>query len=188
MPTSDDFERAFQLVVGHEGGFSTDPRDRGNWTTGRIGEGRLVGTKFGIAAHVYPTLDIPNLTLADAHAIYLRDYWRPVGAEGMPPRLGFVLFDSAVNNGVGRAVMFLQAAIGGLVVDGALGPRTRAALEQALGRDPGGTALASEIHARRIHFHAGLSTWHTFGMGWSRRLAAVPFEAADSWPIGGQTI
>ena len=55
------FDKAFDRLIGHEGEFTNDPKDRGNWTTGVIGRGQLKGTKFGISAMTYPHLDIINL-------------------------------------------------------------------------------------------------------------------------------
>jgi lysozyme family protein len=176
MATTEDFNKAFELLVGHEGGWDNNPQDRGNWTSGVIGQGELKGTKYGIAAHAYPTLDIKNLTLQQARDIYEKDYWRPAGCRDFPPRLALIMFDCAVNNGVGRAVRFLQAAVGS-GVDGAYGPNTKAAV-----KDPDDMDLVSEIHAQRLHFMAGLDTWKTFGLGWSRRLAKVPLQAGHHWP------
>jgi lysozyme family protein len=64
MATHDDFLRAFELLVGHEGGFTDDPRDTGSWTGGNAGAGQLKGRKYGISAASYPNLDIKNLQLA----------------------------------------------------------------------------------------------------------------------------
>jgi len=58
----DTFDQAFALVVGIEGGFSTDQNDPGNWTSGKVCIGEFKGTKYGISAASYPHLDIPNLT------------------------------------------------------------------------------------------------------------------------------
>jgi len=52
LPVS--FDRAFEIVIGAEGGYSNDPKDRG-------GE-----TKYGISKRAYPYLDIPSLTLDNA--------------------------------------------------------------------------------------------------------------------------
>jgi lysozyme family protein len=41
------FEQAFDRLIGHEGEFTDDPKDRGNWTTGIIGKGICKGTKLG---------------------------------------------------------------------------------------------------------------------------------------------
>ena len=71
----DMFDVIFDRVLGHEGGFQADPRDRGNWTGGEVGKGELKGTKYGLAAMTYHELDIPALTLAEAKAIYRRDWW-----------------------------------------------------------------------------------------------------------------
>lgn len=181
MATEQDFERAFELVIGSEGGYSTDRNDPGNWTGGGPGKGDLKGTKYGISAAAYPQLDIKNLTLPEARAIYHRDYWRPAQCVAQPPRLAYVVFDCAVNNGVSRALRFLQTAIGASI-DGVWGPQSQTALDAALAREPDGTALATEVHARRIHFMAGLATWPTYALGWSRRLATVAMQAPLYWP------
>ena len=53
-----DFDKAFDIIVGVEGGFSLDPNDPGNWTGGKRGVGELKGTRWGISAKSYPHLDI----------------------------------------------------------------------------------------------------------------------------------
>ena len=72
------FDRAFEETIGLEGGFSRDPDDNGNWTGGRKGLGKLKGTKYGISAAQYPSLDIESLTLHGAKEICRRDYWSPL--------------------------------------------------------------------------------------------------------------
>src|SRR5215472_10292700 len=165
MTTHEDFLRAFELLIGHEGGFTQDPRDPGNWTGGKTGQGQLKGTKYGISAASYPALDIKNLRLEEAQAIYERDYWQAAGCPDLPPRLAFAVFDSAVNNGLGRAVRFLQMAVG-VGSDGAYGPATKAAVKRAVAKDPDDLDLAQEVHAQRIYFMARDPNWNTFGLGW----------------------
>ena len=53
-----NFDAAFARLLGNEGGFDDDARDRGNWTGGRIGVGELKGTKYGVSAAAFPDLDI----------------------------------------------------------------------------------------------------------------------------------
>ena len=36
-----DFDTGFNFLIGIEGGFTNDPKDRGNWTGGAIGAGKL---------------------------------------------------------------------------------------------------------------------------------------------------
>ncbi|MFP5472405.1 MAG: glycoside hydrolase family 108 protein [Gammaproteobacteria bacterium] len=172
------FDRAFELLIGHEGGFTDNRADPGNWTGGKVGSGQLRGTKYGISAGAFPGLDIAALTLDDARAIYRRLYWDRVRADQLPPALALLVFDSAVNNGVGAAVKLLQQSIG-TTADGLIGPATLAALSRALGNGTPDrvTALAAEFLARRIVLMAALPTWPTFGLGWARRLALLPFQA-----------
>lgn len=86
------FDRAFEIVVGVEGGYVDDPRDPG-------GE-----TKFGISKRSYPALDIKNLTLDQARDIYLHDYWLKAGCDQLvDDAMAILIFDAAVNMGVDRA-------------------------------------------------------------------------------------
>jgi len=169
MATHEDFLLAFELLIGHEGGYVNDPNDPG-------GE-----TKYGISKRSYSDLDIKNLTLSQAEDIYETDYWIPTGCPDLPPRLALVLFDAAVNNGRSRAVRWLQSIVGA-PDDGIYGPATRAAVERAVAKDPLDLDLAGELHARRLHFMVGLGHWEHYGMGWSRRLAKVALQASHHWP------
>lgn len=150
------FGRAFELLIGHEGGYVNHPSDPG-------GE-----TKFGISKRSHPDLDIAALTLADAKAIYKRDYWDRVRGDALPPALAFLVFDAAVNNGVGRAIRWLQAAAR-VTVDGKIGPATLVAAEAPV--------VAERFHMLRVEFMTDLDGWKHFGRGWARRLAALPFQA-----------
>lgn len=87
----------------YEGGMSRDPNDPGNWTGGKVGVGSLLGTKYGIAANSYPNVDIPNLTEAQAAAIFKRDYWDKVAGDQQPVGVDLCVYDIAVNSGAGRA-------------------------------------------------------------------------------------
>jgi lysozyme family protein len=149
------FEQAFAVIIGNEGGFTNNQADPGNWTGGKCGEGECRGTKYGISAKAYPTLDIAGLTLDQARATYKRDYWDRINGDTLPPPLALIVFDAAVNNGVSRARQWL-------------------ALAQ---KQPRGWPECSEFQAQRMAFMASLPTWKTFGLGWSRRLARLPYQA-----------
>lgn len=167
------FDQAFRVVVGEEGGFTQLPADPGNWTGGAVGRGVCRGTRWGISAASYPGLDIATLTLDDAQAIYRRDYWAAVQGDRLPPPLALLVFDAAVNNGVGRSIGWLQRAVG-VAEDGKLGPRTLAAVAA---RSGDGASLMAEFQAQRLAFMAGLPTWRSFGLGWARRLCRLPYAA-----------
>lgn len=124
-----DFKKAFDLVVGAEGGFTNDPVDNGNWTGGKRGVGELMGTKFGIAANTYGKAlatqgkTIKDLTLDDARAIYKRDYWDKCQCDKLHDMLRYPLFSCAVNCGVKQASKFFQRAVFA-TDDGIIGAKT----------------------------------------------------------------
>jgi lysozyme family protein len=167
------FEDCFAVVVGHEGGLSTDRGDPGNWTGGKVGEGAFKGTKFGIAAHVYPQLDIANLTLGEAVSIYKRDFWVPIRGDELPAAWRLPVFDAAVNMGVGTAVRMMQDALG-VMVDGRIGPRTLAALQAADNRK------LARFFARRVKRYSELQTFPRHWDGWLTRAFVTAMESASA--------
>lgn len=126
--TTFNFDAAFRLTVGEEGGYDTNPKDRGNWTGGVVGVGELRGTKYGVSAAAFPRLDIKNLTLAQARALYARNYWALAGCDRLPEGVDAVVFDAAVNHGVNGAIRLLQRAVG-VFQDGIIGPVTLKAVD-----------------------------------------------------------
>lgn len=180
------YEEAFKLTVGHEGGYQNRHSDRGNWTSGKVGVGLNRGTKFGISAMSYPTLDMVNiidLTLDDAKAIYKRDYWDRVCGDDLPVGLGYAVFDFAVNSGVFKASIELQRLVGASE-DGVIGPLTVAQVNRRwLGAEQSGSSssgvqayLASYIETRQ-QFVESLSGFAEYGKGWTRRIEDVHTHA-----------
>jgi lysozyme family protein len=148
-----NFDQAFTRLIDSEGGYNNNnPNDPG-------GE-----TNWGIAKRSYPNVDIKNLTREDAAAIYLRDFWQPLGDA--PDAVKFQVFDFAVNSGIQTAIRKLQAAIG-VADDGHWGPMSAAKLA---GMDVNDVLM--RFVARRLRFWASLSTWPTFGKGWANRAAS----------------
>lgn len=147
------FDDAFEILIGHEGGWVNDPNDPG-------GE-----TKFGISRRSYPTEIIRTMTLERAKEIYLRDFWGPAGCDAVPDVLKFDLFDTAVNAGVKAAIKMLQKAVGE-EPDGILGPRTL----QAVWNVPP-HLVDKRFNGHRLDHLNGLPTWPHFGRGWSQRIA-----------------
>ena len=127
----------------------------------------LRGTKFGISAAAYPTLDIAALTLAEAQAIYRRDYWDRMHGDALPAPLALLTFDGAVNQGAPRAARWLQEALG-VAADGDIGPITLTAVASADPLD----VLAGICWERDCAYRAD-ALWTQYGHGWIRRLATV---------------
>lgn len=166
-----------RFLVPTEGGYSTAPDDPGNWTSGKPGVGTLKGTKFGISAAAYPSLDIASLTLDAADGIRKRDYWDRVRGDELPPSVAFVLADAAYNSGPVTAIKQLQAQLGvdidgdfGTVTMDSLKAQTEGMTQDAFGLDPLEEFL-SGFCARRLQFEAGLGRlWAENEGGWTLRL------------------
>lgn len=110
-------EIALEHLFGLEGGYVNDPNDRG-------GE-----TKYGISKKAYPKLNIQNLTIDQAAAIYKQDYWDVCKCDDMDAEMAVVVFDTAVNSGPRRAAMFLQQVVKSKA-DGVIGKNTIASLRK----------------------------------------------------------
>jgi len=156
-----NFDTAFDRLMGHEGGHTIGKNDPG-------GE-----TKYGISKRAYPDVDIASLTIEQAKAIYLRDFWQPLGDA--PDAIKFQVFDFAVNSGIQTAIRKLQAAIG-VADDGHWGPVSAARLASMDMND-----VLMRFVAQRLRFWTGLSTWPTFGKGWANRAAKdLEYAAEDN--------
>lgn len=99
MYCTPEFERAFELVIGSEGGYVNDPNDPG-------GE-----TKYGVSKRAYPSVDIKNLSLDGAKDIYWRDYWAKLSLDKLPWSIAYPAFDTAVNLGVYATSGMLKSAL-----------------------------------------------------------------------------
>lgn len=146
------FDKAFEIILGSEGGYVNDERDPG-------GE-----TKYGITKRDYPDLDIKNLTVEQAKKTYKANYWDAVKGDFLPSSVATMLFDSAVNQGPVRAIKFMQRALG-VQVDGVIGPKTLSAAQSV---DP--EEFAVKFMAERAIHYAGLHHFDVYGRGWMRRL------------------
>lgn len=172
------FDEAFERLIGHEGGYSIDKNDPGNWTGGQVNKGTLKGTKYGLAANTYPNLDIKNLTLAQAKEIYRTDWWDKLGADGIHSAIVFQLWDFAINAGKERVIKELQQAIGfvGSQVDGKLGPATKAKVNEFDIND-----VILTLMAERLKFYTELPTFSRYGKGWVVRCAEnLKYAAKDN--------
>ena len=152
-----NFDRAFALLLGHEGDFSDHAADPGGKT--RFGITEAVAREAGY------TGDMRELPVDLAKRIYLDSYWRPVRADDLPPGVRYIVFDGAVNSGPAQSALWLQRALG-VTADGVIGPRTLAA---AYAKDA--QQLKTAILAQRLRFMTSLTNWPAFSRGWARRIA-----------------
>lgn len=149
------FDDAFAALIGNEGGYVNNPADPG-------GE-----TMWGITARVARANGYAGpmkaLSLETAKSIAKTVYWDPLHLDEFDPRIAFQILDSNYNGG--QTVRWAQAAAGA-AVDGKMGPATIAALKSV---DP--HAFVMSFLSQRLVYLTNLSTWATFGRGWSRRIA-----------------
>ena len=161
-------------LIHREGGYVHDPADRGGPTKYGITQRTLQTWRDQV---VTPT-DVRRLTRDEARAIYRRRYVDAPGFATLPDPLRAQVIDNAVLSGPRQAVKDLQRAIGGVTVDGRLGPQTRAALRQQ------GVA---GVHARLIQVRASrigrIVQRHPeqarFLTGWLTRITAFARDLAD---------
>jgi len=156
-----NFTQAFDILIGpeFEGDYSDHPSDPGGKT--RYGITEAVARRRG---YFGPMRDLPKSLASD---IAKSEYWDVVHTDELPDEIRYPMFDAAYNSGPAQAVMWLQRALG-VAADGVIGAQTLAAVNQT---DP--YHLRARLLATRMRFLIGLQTWHDFGRGWMRRIAAI---------------
>ena len=154
-----NFNKCLEIILHHEGGYVNHPRDPG-------GE-----TNFGVTKRVYQewggTKDMEDLTKEDVAPIYEKNYWLRAKCDQLPSGLDLAVMDWSVNSGVGRAVKKLQQMIC-TVADGGIGPNTLKTLDEYIEHHGLEQTIRSYKNTRQ-EFYESLSTFDTFGKGWTRR-------------------
>lgn len=165
----DPFEPAVSLILKHEGGFSNHPKDPGGATNMGITQKTLDSFNRRFPGCGFPS-SVRDLKVEQVKTIYRIDYWDVCRCDELPPGLALSVFDMCVNAGPGRATRILQQVLG-VHADGKIGPITLAAAANT---------RAPEIYAyanKRMEFYKSLSTFETFGRGWTRRTEETLTEA-----------
>jgi lysozyme family protein len=162
-----NFARALSLVLKHEGGWSDHPADPGGATMKGV-------TLENFRRYVKPgatKADLRKITDEQLSTVYRKFYWDAVSASDLPDGVDYAVFDFAVNSGPSRAAKYLQKAVG-VAQDGKVGPQTIKAAQSKVY-----SAVINDICDARMKFLMGLSTWKTFGKGWTSRVSGVRAEA-----------
>lgn len=164
----DNYPKALEQVLTHEGGYVDNPHDPGG------------ATLNGVTAKVYdawrvlhglPKRDVRDMTHDERADIYRRQYANAIQFDELPSGVDACLFDASVNSGPTQAIKWLQMALGERP-DGHLGFVTFAALN---GQKP--RALIDAICDARIAFLKELKIFPEFGRGWLIRVKQVRTEA-----------
>ncbi len=174
---------AIEFTMKQEGGYANDPSDPG------------LATQYGISLRFLRSMgltmgdvdgdgdidadDIRALTVEDAVALYRAHFWDPLGLDALPPTIGVAVMDTAVNTGPGTATQLLQKALNAagadLKVDGDLGVKTRAAVEEIYAN--GSPALLKDYLLRRVFYYREISSKNKklrrYLTGWLNRVEAL---------------
>jgi lysozyme family protein len=156
----ENFNEALKAILKHEGGYVNHPKDPGGMTN--LGVTKKVWEAW--VGHPVGEKEMRALTPETVGPMYKKKYWDAVKADELPTGLDYLMFDFAINAGPGRAAKTMQKAIG-TTPDGAIGPKTMAALKAA---DP--TDLIAKFSMEKELFYKALPTFATFGKGWLRRV------------------
>ena len=165
-----NWEKSLEVILHHEGGYVNHPKDPG-------GE-----TNMGVTKRVYDdfggTKDMKELTKEDVEPIYKKNYWDRVKGDDLPEGLDLMIFDFAVNAGTGRAAKFIQRLVN-TTVDGGIGPNTLGKIKEYV-VTYGIEETITSYALMRQNYYESLSTFDTFGKGWTRRVSEVT-EKAKEW-------
>lgn len=123
------FEKAFEEVIGVEGGYSNNPNDSGGETNWGITES--VAREYGYKGRM------KDLPIEKAQEIYKSEYWDVQNLDAvysLSPAVALELFDTGVNQGVITSGKYLQRSLNVLndrerfyldiTVDGIIGDQT----------------------------------------------------------------
>lgn len=171
-----NFPACLKITLVHEGGWADHPRDPGGAT--------MRGVTLATYRQYKPganKADLRAISNVEIQNIYRAGYWKPMRGDDLPAGVDLASFDYAVNSGPSRSARHLQSVVGAKV-DGKVGPNTVAAVEK---RSPSATVKA--LCKKRMGFLRGLSTFSTFGRGWSRRVAEIEAKGVQM-ALSGQGV
>jgi lysozyme family protein len=123
------FEQAFAFTLGNEGKFVNAKNDKGGATK----YGITIATLSRWLGRPASVLEVQNLTLEVAEAIYNKWYWDALGCDAITHTgVAMAMFDIGVVRGIGIPPVYAQSICVAhgipLVQDGHLGPKSLAAI------------------------------------------------------------
>ena len=172
-----NWEKSFNLVIAHEGGFSDDIRDRGNkLRDGRPGSTMLGCTQANWEHYIGRKVthdEMRRLTKEDVKPLYKNNYWDVVMGDVLCAGLDYAAFDFAINAGPFASRKIIQKALG-ITADGIFGKQTLKAIKESNGAD-----LIEKFSNVKESYSRSLSDFSIYGKGWLRRVAEVKTTATQ---------
>ena len=166
---AENYVTCLEMILHHEGGYVNHPKDPGGETN--LGVTKRVYEDFG------GTKDMKDLVREDVEPIYKKNYWDRLKGDSLPTGLDLCVFDFGVNAGTGRSAKYLQRMIG-TVADGGIGPNTLKCLDEYI-EENGLEDTIRNFQSARQKYYESLSTFETFGRGWTRRVDETTEAALD---------
>lgn len=156
----ENWHRSFKLMLASEGSYVNHPSDPGGRTN--LGVTQAVWENW--VGHAVTEKEMRALTPEKVEPLYKRKFWDACRCDDLPSGVDYLVFDMAVNAGVGRSAKLLQNVLG-VTQDGAIGPITLAA---ANSKD---SVVIIELFSNvRESFYRSLPTFGVFGNGWLNRV------------------
>jgi lysozyme family protein len=160
----DNWIKCLETILHHEGGYVNHPKDPGGMTN--LGVTKRVYEEW--VGYSVSENTMQNLKKEDVAPIYKKNYWDRVKGDQLPEGLDLCVFDFGVNAGTGRAAKYLQTMIG-TVADGGIGPNTLKKLDEYV-KEHGLNETIKSYQVERQKYYESLSTFETFGRGWTKRV------------------
>jgi lysozyme family protein len=152
---TDYFPECLEFVLQYEGGFSDNRHDPGAATNMGITRNTLAAWR----GRPVSTADVRNLGRGEVSEIYRKNYWLAAGCDKLRPGENLVVFDAAVNSGVGRAIEWKHYAQDHVSYHG--------------------LSFIESFTAYRLDFDRSLKIWRYFGRGWATRINACQAKALE---------
>lgn len=190
-----DFNTAYKITLTNEGTYSNDIDDTGGETVCGVSRNNFplwagwaivdkYGSSLGKGTQVFKqAIQQDDVLQGLIEAWYKENFWDKFDLDKLNSQeLANEVFDQSVNVGVGQCTKFIQRAINAfnrsyqfgadLLVDGAVGPSTRAKLVD-IGNNPDYTdCITKAIDALQGAFYVELGnkkeSYRTFTRGWFR--------------------
>jgi lysozyme family protein len=163
----DNWQKSLNLVLQSEGGYSDDPKDPG----GRTNLGVTQSVWESWVGRASNEKEMRNLAHADVEPLYKRKYWDACDCDLLPDGLDYLVFDFAVNAGIGRSVKTLQSCVDA-TMDGQIGRNTLGAVSTFPVE-----VLIFKFSDEKVRFYKSLPTFSEFGKGWLERVNHVKADA-----------
>ena len=162
-----NWRNCFHLMLKSEGGYADLKGDPG----GKTNLGVTQATWENWVGRLSNEKEMRNLTPAMVEPLYKKKYWDACKCDDLPNGIDYLVFDFAVNAGVGRSAKTLQKVVD-VNPDGAIGAITLSAVSKNKPKD-----IINKFSDEKVSFYKSLPTFPLFGNGWLNRVERVKNEA-----------